>query len=223
MPSYLRHLQTVRILTYRQHFLLGVNCSIQSSHLSSHVQYKKTWDGKVASIVQASLLSRAESPLDQARLLSACAEHSGDWLHVPPITAVGLRLTDEIIRISVVKRIGARTCELHTFPCGKAVDARGLHGLSCRKSAAIHQRHSHLKDIIWRAVKRAQIPSRPSLGMTARDQMERHSFHGREERQLRGMSQSSTPSLNRTLVIHPVWREQRPNMQLLWRPPNIST
>ena len=43
------------------------------------------------------------------------------------------------------------------MPRGKDVDARGLHGLSCRKSAARHIRHAHLNDIIWRAVKRTQI------------------------------------------------------------------
>ena len=45
---------------------------------------QKAWDGTIASVVQASLLSRAESLLDQARL------HSEDWLHARPITAVGL-------------------------------------------------------------------------------------------------------------------------------------
>ena len=46
--------------------------------------YQKAWDGPVASVAQSDLLSRAESSIDQARLLSACAEHSGDWLHAPP-------------------------------------------------------------------------------------------------------------------------------------------
>ena len=92
-------------------------------------------------------------------LLSACAEHSGDWLHASPITAVGMRLNDEMVRISIATRLEARACELHTCPCGKEVDARGLHGLSCRKSAAGHIRHAHLNDIIWRSVKRAQIPA----------------------------------------------------------------
>ena len=39
------------------------------------------------------------------------------------------------------------------------IDARGLHGLSCRKSAPRQQRHSHMNDIIWRAIKRAQVPA----------------------------------------------------------------
>ena len=35
-------------------------------------------------------------------------------------------------------------------------DARGLHGLACRRGASRQRRH-HLNDIIWRALKRAQI------------------------------------------------------------------
>ena len=35
------------------------------------------------------------------------------------------------IRIAVAHRLGCRACETHTCVCGKAVDARGLHGLAC--------------------------------------------------------------------------------------------
>ena len=41
MPFYLSNLQTMKMLTYRQHFLPGDYCSIQSSHLSNHVEYRK--------------------------------------------------------------------------------------------------------------------------------------------------------------------------------------
>ena len=40
----------------------------------------------------------------------------------------------------------SKACEPHTCVCGKAVDARGLHGLSCRRNAPRQQRHSHLSD-----------------------------------------------------------------------------
>jgi len=80
--------------------------------------------------------------VDKARLLTAASPHSGDWLHAPPITAVGLRLSDEAVRVAVVHRLGSKACEPHTCVCGKAVDARGLHGLSCRRSAPRQQRHS---------------------------------------------------------------------------------
>jgi hypothetical protein len=39
------------------------------------------------------------------------------------------------------------------------VDARGLHSLSCKKSAGRMSRHQYLNDIIWRAVVRAGVPA----------------------------------------------------------------
>ena len=75
----------------------------------------------------------AINDIDKARLLAASSPHSGDWLHAPPITAVGLRLSDEAVRVAIAHRLGCKACEPHTCVCGKAVDARGLHGLSCRK------------------------------------------------------------------------------------------
>lgn len=119
---------------------------------------QKVWDAAITSAAFSSLLSRSGSETDTARLLAASAPHSGDWLQAPPITAIGLRLTDEMIRVAVGFRLGAITCEPHQCVCGTMVDARGLHGLCCRKSAPRHQRHSHMNDIIWRAIKRAQIP-----------------------------------------------------------------
>jgi hypothetical protein len=78
----------------------------------------------------------------------------------PPITAVGLRLSDEAVRIAVGVRIGSNLCEPHQCPCGVRVDARGLHGFSCRRSAGRQQRHNSLNDIIWRALGRAKIQAR---------------------------------------------------------------
>jgi len=59
----------------------------------------------------------------------------------------------------VSQRLGCEACEPHMCACGKPLDARGLHGLSYRGSAPRQQRHSHLNDITWRAIKRAQIPA----------------------------------------------------------------
>ena len=54
---------------------------------------------------------------------------------------------------------GFRACSPHNCVCGKLVDARDLHGLSCRRSTPRHQCHAMLNDIIWRSIKRAQIPT----------------------------------------------------------------
>ena len=37
--------------------------------------------------------------MDKARLLASNAPHSSDWLYAQPITACGLRLSDEAIRV----------------------------------------------------------------------------------------------------------------------------
>ena len=85
--------------------------------------------------------------------------HSGDWLQAPSIASVELLLSDEEIRLAVAYRLGNRACSSYTCACGKAVDARGLHGLSCRRSTPRHQRNSMINDIIWGAIKRAKIPT----------------------------------------------------------------
>jgi len=104
----------------------GLANSPKPSQQTQHIQ--KAWDGLVAANQKNLILSRAPSHVDKARLLAAASPHSGDWLHAPPITAVGLRLSDEAVRVAVAHRLGSKACEPHTFVCGKAVDARRLHG-----------------------------------------------------------------------------------------------
>ena len=58
------------------------------------------------------ILSRAPSDVYKARLLAAASPQSGDWLHAPMITAVGLRLSDEAVRVAVAHRLGSKACEL---------------------------------------------------------------------------------------------------------------
>ena len=82
-------------------------------------------------------------------LTTCCVLHS----------AVGLRLSDEAVRVAMAHRLGCKGCERQTCVCGKMANAPGLHGLSCHRSAPRHQRHSHLNDIIWRATKQAQVPA----------------------------------------------------------------
>ena len=56
---------------------------------------------------------------------AAAGPHSGDRLLAPPITAVGLRKTNETIRIATEMRLGINICEPHLCPCGKQVESRG--------------------------------------------------------------------------------------------------
>ena len=56
-------------------------------------------------------------------------------------------------------RFGVNLCEPHQCPGGKLVDARGTHGLSCKRGTARATRHYQLNDIVRRALVRANIPS----------------------------------------------------------------
>ena len=67
---------------------------------------EKAWDGPIAAHHRNLILSRAPSDVDKARLIAAASSHSGDWLQAPPVTAVGLRLSDEAIRVAVAHRFG---------------------------------------------------------------------------------------------------------------------
>ena len=94
-----------------------------------------------------------------ARLLAASTPHSGDWLHALPLSTCGLRLDNEAVRVAVGLSLGTSICELHQCPCGKQVDARGTHGLSCKRGTGRSIRHHELNDIIYRALTRASTPS----------------------------------------------------------------
>ena len=97
--------------------------------------------------------------MNKARLMSVKQPQAGDWLLAQPITSVGLRMSDEDVRISAGVRLGALLCQPHICVCGTKVDARGIHGLSCRKNAGRQIRHNSINDTVWRAMRRAGIPS----------------------------------------------------------------
>ena len=133
-------------------------------------QIQRAWDTPIITAAYNEILARCELPVDQARLKALTTPHAGDWLYAPPITAVGHRLSDEAIRVMRGFRLGTIVCQPHICVCDTMVVARGLHSLACRKSAPRHIRHSRLNDLIWRAIKKAQIPaSKEPIGLSRSD------------------------------------------------------
>jgi len=96
----------------------------------------------------------------RARLLACQAPHSGDWLNAWPITACGLRLDNEAIRVAVGLRLGVGLCDPYTCICGARVDERGSHGPACRRSTCRIARHDAINDIICRTLLNAKITCR---------------------------------------------------------------
>lgn len=120
---------------------------------------QREWDKPIVDAEFGRLLTEQVDDRTRARLLAVTAPHSGDWINALPISSCGLRLDDESIRISVGLRLGTDLCMSHQCVCGSAVDASGIHGLSCKKNTARINRHSVINDIIHRSLIRASVPA----------------------------------------------------------------
>jgi len=128
------------------------------------------WDAPNVLADKERVRDSAVLPIDKARLLAVCSQHSGDWLHALPISSCGLRLDDEAIHVAVGLRLGLDICEAHQCTCGATVDVRGTHGPSCRQSAARTTRHQQLNDLVYRALRQADIPAaKEPSGLTRSD------------------------------------------------------
>jgi len=117
------------------------------------------WDAPSIAAAKFTLLNSYRDNHKKARLAAVSAPHSGDRLHAIPISSCGLRLDNEAIRISDSLRLGINLCVPHTRPCGTEFDARGTHGLSCKRNTSRFTRLHQLNDLILRALCRANIPS----------------------------------------------------------------
>src|SRR6201995_2383535 len=117
------------------------------------------WDAPVVAEATELLLRQTQDSYHSARLKAAMDPHSGDWLKALPISALGLQLDDEAIRISVGIRLGCNLCTPHSCICGDLVDARGTHGLACRRNKGGIIRHSLLNDVVQRSLTKAGFPA----------------------------------------------------------------
>ena len=140
-----------------------------STETSKHIQ--KAWDMQItAAMFQRLSDDDSNTSTDMARLREADAPHSGDLLHVPPVTVVGLSLSDDAIRIAVSYCPGCAMCQPYFCVFSAMVNKTGLHGLLCKKNVPRYIRQAQLNDIILRAVKRAQYPSvKEPVGLSCSD------------------------------------------------------
>ena len=67
---------------------------------------QKAWDSKCIKLIKDNLMLHALDHRDKARLLATQGPHSGDWLFATPITAIGLRMSNETIRVAVGTKLG---------------------------------------------------------------------------------------------------------------------
>ena len=123
--------------------------------------HQKTWDKIRVSSIADTLFTDSSDPMHRARFLAASCKESSAWLNALPVTSLGLRMDNATMRISMGLRLGLPLCQSHTCQhCGAEVSQFATHGLSCRKSAGRHHRHSAVNEIIHRALVSAHVPSR---------------------------------------------------------------
>src|SRR6218665_288544 len=128
------------------------------------------WDRPLLQQTFKKLLNDTADPYNTARLKAVSSPHASDWLYALPITACGLRVEDEDVRVAVGLRLGVAICEPHMCACGARIDSRGSHGLSCSLGFGRILRHSTIKDIIHRSLSKAGIPSiKEPPGLTRTD------------------------------------------------------
>ena len=121
---------------------------------------QKAWDAPRVQESYDTLLDNAPDARSRARLLAVATRESGAWLHALPISAIGLRMDDDVIRTATGLRLGAPICRPHYCQhCHVEVDKLGTHGLSCVKSAGRHSRHAAINSIVQRSLAAAKIPS----------------------------------------------------------------
>ena len=102
----------------------------------------------------------APDSVTQARLLMACRKlkEAGAWLQALPVSALGLRMEDEVFRVATSLRLGMPLCQPHTCQqCGTPVDCLGTHGLHCRNSVGRHPCHSVINDLVKRSLGSTKI------------------------------------------------------------------
>ena len=120
---------------------------------------QNAWDKPVFTADLTAVKSHIFDSFNTGRLLAISAPHGGDWLHALPLATCGLKLDNEAIKIAVGLHLGINLCEPHQCLCGKLVDARGTHGLSCKHGVASAICHHQLNNIVRCALVRANIPS----------------------------------------------------------------
>ena len=75
---------------------------------------QKAWDGLRAASTAERLLEGAENDEERARLLSVSTNELGAWLRALPMTALGLRMDDNTVRVAVGLRLGTAVCGPHS-------------------------------------------------------------------------------------------------------------
>ena len=127
--------------------------------VSSSLHKQSVWDKPGMLCDKARVVAGLNSERQKASFLAASSRHSGDWLMALPITACGLKLDDEAVRVAVALRLGLDLCGPHPCAlCSSPVDAWGTHAFVCKHAPGRISRHHVINDSFARAFASAGVP-----------------------------------------------------------------
>ena len=122
-------------------------------------QRQKPCDLPLCNIRLTRLIESSSSSPEKSQLLAVSAPHSSHWLNVLPIPSLGLKMDNSSFRIACALCLGSPLCHPHQCISCTWVDSSGVHGLSCKKSAGRFSRHTHVNNLIKRALESAHVPT----------------------------------------------------------------
>ena len=107
---------------------------------------QSSWNNACCQQVASLLLDEATNSESKVRPPASVEDTAGAWLNTVLILSLGLKLSDDAVRVAVALRLGTNICEPHDCICGQYVNALGTRGLACKRGAGRHPRHSELND-----------------------------------------------------------------------------
>ena len=112
--------------------------------LSKHIRAYKT---PVTIAAYNIMMSASLSLVDQASLKAVVTPYAGDWLHAPLLTAVGLQLSDEAIRVAIGYRLGTNIMSIPYRRMWCNGWRQRLHGMICCQTGPVTS--ATRSSVIW--------------------------------------------------------------------------
>lgn len=110
--------------------------------------YQKEWDLPICKRVHSGLTDGA-TPYDKVRIRSVRSDKASAWLNAIPSSNLGLRLSNQQFHAACCLRLGANMITEHPCThCGRQVDPKGSHLLSCKQSWSKKIRHDCLNRLV---------------------------------------------------------------------------
>src|SRR6218665_4136607 len=97
-------------------------------------EQQRHWNRPLIDEDKAIVWNGCGDPLGKAILRALMAPYAGVGLQTIPLTACGLGLDNEDVRVAAGLRLGLTFCAPHRCQCGEVAEQGGHHALTCRRS-----------------------------------------------------------------------------------------